>query len=83
MKSFVLKVLKETELENGDSEIEFGFDDDFAKFYEEKFKKKLTQENFQETVLEALERALEENPSNSTGLKTPNSRELKTSKTTK
>jgi hypothetical protein len=59
MKSFTLQVLKETKLENGDSEIEFGFDDDFVEFYENKFKKKLTQENFQEMMLEAIERGLE------------------------
>ncbi|MBC8408774.1 MAG: hypothetical protein H8E12_08665 [Rhodobacteraceae bacterium] len=59
MKSFTLNVLKETKLENGDSEIEFGFDDDFVKFYEKKFKKKLTQENFQKTMIEALENSLE------------------------
>jgi|TARA_R110001606_G_scaffold14234_6_gene60459 hypothetical protein len=60
MKSFTLKVLKETKLENGDSEIEFGFDDDFVEFYENKFKKKLTQENFQEMMLEAIKEKAEE-----------------------
>jgi hypothetical protein len=58
-KNFTLQVLKETKLENGDSEIEFGFDDDFVEFYENKFKKKLTQENFQEMMLEAIKGILE------------------------
>ena len=59
MKIFTLKVLKETKLENGDSEMEFGFVDDFVEFYENKFKKKLTQEIFQEMMLEAIENILE------------------------
>jgi len=39
--------------------MEFGFDDDFVEFYENKFKKKLTQENFQEMMLEAIKSTLE------------------------
>jgi len=59
MKSHELKVLKMSELKDGGVEIEFGFDDDFAEYYEDKFKKKLTPENFQKTMLEAMENSLE------------------------
>ena len=59
MKSHELKVLKMSELKDGGVEIEFGFDDDFAEYYEDKFKKKLTRENFQKTMLEAMENSLE------------------------
>ena len=59
MKPHKLKVLKISELKDGGAEVEFGFDDDFVEYYENKFKKKLTPENFQKTMLEAMENSLE------------------------
>jgi len=48
-----------SELKDGGLEIEFGFDDDFVAYYEDRFKKKLTRENFQKTMLEAMHNSLE------------------------
>jgi len=58
MKSHTLEVLKITDLNSGGAEVELGFDDDFVKFYEKKFKKKLTQKNFQDILLEGIKNYL-------------------------